>query len=44
MAGFIIEFIEPHVDTDHERVDVKGNRGQIWQVTVDGSSGEERAG
>lgn len=43
MADVIIEFIEPHVDTDHKRVDVKDNGGQIWQVTIDGSSGEQRA-
>lgn len=44
LADFIVEFIEPRVDTDHKRVDVKDNGGQIWQVTMDRSSSVQKDG
>lgn len=43
MADFVAEFIEPNMDPNHTDITTSSNEGQGWQVTVDGSSGEQGA-
>lgn len=40
MAVFVVEFAEPHVEPNHTDTAIGSNRGQVWQVIVDGSLGE----
>lgn len=44
MANFVAEFIKPEVDPNHTDAAASNNRGQVWQLSVDGSSGEQVAG
>lgn len=44
MANFVAEFIKPEVDPNHTDAATSNNRGQVWQLSVDGSSGEQGAG
>ena len=40
MADFVAEFIGPEVDFDQTSAAAGNSGGLVWQVSVDGSSGE----
>lgn len=46
MVNFVEEFTESLVEPSHIHIAIGNNKGQIWQMIVDGSSGEQstRAG
>ncbi|XP_024044385.1 uncharacterized protein LOC112100156 [Citrus clementina] len=44
MADFIAEFAEPEVCLGQQDADVGNDETQVWQISVDGSSGERGSG
>ena len=44
MADFMAEFAEPEVGFDQSDAARANNENRVWQVSVDGSSGEQRSG
>lgn len=44
MADFVVEFAEPNDGSNNMDTDTHGIRDLIWQVSVDGSSGNQGAG
>ncbi|KAH9688200.1 Ribonuclease H [Citrus sinensis] len=44
MADFIAEFTEPEVCLDQQEAVIGNDETQVWQVSVDGSSGERGSG
>ena len=44
MADFVAEFTEPEICLDQRDVAVDSNEARVWQMYVDGSSGEQGSG
>ncbi|XP_024036873.1 uncharacterized protein LOC112096894 [Citrus clementina] len=44
MADFVAEFAEPEVCLDQQDADIGNDETQVWQISVDGSSGERGSG
>lgn len=44
MADFVAEFAEPEICLDQLDVALDSNEARIWQMSVDGSSGEQGSG
>ncbi|XP_024046441.1 uncharacterized protein LOC112100831 [Citrus clementina] len=44
MADFVAEFTEPEVCLDQQDVVTDSGEAQVWQMSVDGSSGEQGSG
>ncbi|XP_024033455.1 uncharacterized protein LOC112095582 [Citrus clementina] len=44
MADFVAEFTEPEVCLDQQDADIGNDETQVWQMSVDGSSGERGSG
>ncbi|XP_052287276.1 uncharacterized protein LOC127898826 [Citrus sinensis] len=44
MADFVAEFAEPEVCLGQQDADVGNDETQVWQISVDGSSGERGSG
>ncbi|XP_024042632.1 uncharacterized protein LOC112099511 [Citrus clementina] len=44
MADFVAEFTEPEVCLDQQDADIGDDETQVWQMSVDGSSGERGSG